>query len=54
VDEQGEILLAGEIRERPIAAGETHVYNFEVTVAPAADEPPWLRAQIERLKMSGH
>jgi CHAT domain-containing protein/tetratricopeptide (TPR) repeat protein len=33
-DPQGEILLPGQLRERPIAAGETHVYRVEVTDAP--------------------
>jgi hypothetical protein len=33
-DEQGEVLLAGQVRERPIAVGETHVYRVEVTAAP--------------------
>jgi len=33
-DPQGEILVPGQLRERPIAAGETHVYRVEVTDAP--------------------
>jgi CHAT domain-containing protein/tetratricopeptide (TPR) repeat protein len=32
--EQGEILLPGQVRERPIAGGETHVYQVEVADAP--------------------
>jgi len=33
-DPPGEALPPGEVRERPIAAGETHVYRVEVTDAP--------------------
>ncbi|MFL6263962.1 MAG: CHAT domain-containing protein [Thermoanaerobaculia bacterium] len=34
VDPQDEILLPGQVLERPIAAGETHVYRVEVADAP--------------------
>jgi CHAT domain-containing protein/tetratricopeptide (TPR) repeat protein len=33
-DEQGEVLLPGQVRERPVAAGEAHVYRVEVTDTP--------------------
>ncbi len=32
--EDGEVILPGQIRERPIAAGETHVYRVAVADAP--------------------
>jgi len=33
-DPQGEVLVPGQLRERPIAAGETHVYRVEATDTP--------------------
>ncbi|HEX4959449.1 MAG TPA: CHAT domain-containing protein [Thermoanaerobaculia bacterium] len=34
VGEEGEVLLPGQVRERPITAGEKHVYRVAVTGAP--------------------
>src|SRR6185295_3839990 len=34
VEEQGETLLPGQVRERTIAGGETHIYTVQVADSP--------------------